>query len=155
LPRLEGLHFDCLLPPGGVGRLGEGSAKKRHRALTADVSGEAPEHLPSALRGWRFRNLARLHLRGADDSAARGLAEAPFAADLRLLDLFQHGRSPEGLAALGHSGQFAGLTWLGLGRGPVTDEGVRTLADSPSLCDLRYLDLHGTEVTEEGLDALA
>jgi uncharacterized protein (TIGR02996 family) len=154
VPRLEALHLDCLLSADALELLGGSPGAGRLRALTALTPEEDAARLGAALAGWHFPRLTWLQLNRADDQAVRRLAGRPFAPNLRVLDLFAHGLTPGGLAALA-SGRFARLVWLGLWIGPAGDDHLRALASPPGLPELRFLDLHGPVLTPEGLDALA
>ncbi len=154
LPRLDELHLQVGLASDAATMLSGVPCASRLRALTVFTPERYASDLGSALSGWRFPSLTWLQLNRATDEAVRRLADLPFAANLRVLDLFAHRLSPEGMAILS-SGRFGGLAWLGLWNRSVGDDCLRALASSPGLPELRYLDLHGGRVTVAGLDALA
>jgi uncharacterized protein (TIGR02996 family) len=154
VPRLDELHLEGSLTAEAMELLSAAPGAGRLRALTVYTADHHALHLGAALAGLRLADLTWLQLNRGSDDVARRLAGCPLAPKLRVLDLFAHSLTAEGMAALA-SGRFAGLVWLGLWNGPLSEDRLRALASAPGLPELRYLDLHGPRLTQEWMDVLA
>jgi uncharacterized protein (TIGR02996 family) len=84
---------------------------------------------------------------------ARLLAESPFLARFRELDLTWTFASREVYRVLLTAPSLAGLQWLNVSGSRLTDEGATSLA-RPHLPRLRYLDLGDNNITAKGIWAL-
>jgi uncharacterized protein (TIGR02996 family) len=105
-----------------------------------------------------WRHLRRLTIAnfGFGDVAARALAEAPPAPNLRTLNVPVHNLTARGIAALAASPVLRTVTTLQIDCGQgIGDEGATRLAQSPHLGNLSSLDIAYSRVSDAGLKAMA
>jgi hypothetical protein len=82
-----------------------------------------------------------------DDRDVAALAESPYLAELRELDLGVSFLGDEGVIALARSAAFPGLRVLSLVRTDVGEPGARALAESPLAGSLSRLAFNGVPLT--------
>jgi uncharacterized protein (TIGR02996 family) len=106
-----------------------------------------------AIARWPITRLRASDLPASLDRV-RLLAESPFLARIRELDLTYTPIHLEGLRILAQSPHAANLVRLEIGNNNIGDSGARLLAHTPRLPGLRELDLCHNVITSAGLRAL-